>query len=139
MFETKLVISIPSLLYLHAAFPISADDSFILPRMLRPKTLPSSLPSLLYLTFTPSANPVGSPFQYAQIPPTSFHYYPGPHSVSTWCEGIPHPLLHSSITCPVLKLPDSGQPATSFKMDFLHILPPFSISGPRTQISLPTC
>ena len=44
--------------------PRQPMGNYLVPQMLRPKTLPSSLPSLLLVTFTPSPNPIGSPFQY---------------------------------------------------------------------------
>lgn len=48
IFKIKLLICTPNQLHLPAAFPISANGSFILPQVLRLKTLLSSLPLLLY-------------------------------------------------------------------------------------------
>lgn len=48
IFEIKLLICTPNQLHLPAAFPISANGSFILPQMLRLKTLPLLLYFHLY-------------------------------------------------------------------------------------------
>lgn len=120
MFKTKLLTSTPDLLHLPVAFPISANGSFILPQVLRPQALPSSLPSLLHLPIhlivTPS-NRVGCLFQCAQNPPTSYHYHHGPCRCSSWCketrDGLPSCL--ASIVCLVLKSWVSRQVATSFR------------------------
>ena len=141
MFKTKLLISTPNLFHLPVAFPISANGSFILPQMLRPQTLPSSLPSLLHLPIhlivTPS-NSVGSPSQCARNPPTSYHYHRGPCGCSTWCkeawDDLPSCLQASSALFLNRQSPGRLLPLSGFHclMDFLPILPPFAISGPRT-------
>lgn len=121
MFKTKLLISTPDLLHLPVAFPISANGGFILPQMLRPQALPSSLPSLLHLPIhlivTPS-NRVGCLFQCAQNPPTSYHDHHGPCGCSTWCretrDSLPSCL--ASIVCLVLKSWVSRQVANLFQV-----------------------
>lgn len=128
MFKAKLLISTPNLLYQLQPSPSQQMIALSFHRFSGAKPshhprLPSCMSRLLHQQILLLA----LPSNMLRFPLTSHHYYPGPHSFSTFCEGRPHSLLCSRITCSVLKLSGPGQAATSFKLslpDSYFVCPP---------------